>query len=812
MVREPFNPERYSNMKMTINQASLFSAVCIASCTMGAAHAATTQADCTAYMTASDASWKESSFDHGAHWSDVNIPGSGSTNYVGAGFTIMDPYISSGSQSYPGDVLVLAGTFNGQSSGGATISWPELRLENGALYRWSSFHRVAGKVVVEADATAPAELRMFYPSSYNSATLAASFFGDPDSCLKLTRSDGNPAVPLPDLRWAIAGDWSQFYGTCIVSNRSQFVPYTTSPIYPGTIIVEEGGYWWGYYNFGSATVTVGTLDLRDGSHFWGRCNSSGSTSLTIVTNELKLGAVDIIFLDSWGASGMTLSTLPNYTVGGNPVKIPLFKLIGAAAGKVPDLTKATIPDYPAAKKVGEFPRLKALVCEDNGDGTKTISAKYYDDGDIIIMRTANGSYQYAQSAFNPDNGSYWSTGEVPTSETSGDAYAQAAITWTGYNTYSYPNLTYTIASALYMQCDNLTAKRFIFTNGGSISTYSQGKYKNMYGPITLAKAGVTNSIDVFQNFILTIHGDISGPGSLKIINPSPHANPVGHTIFKGSHAGLHGAFIVFCNSNSDTSTGKSLMPDVANGKYTNVSIERGDQFGGEYIGNNPWQSIWVNCYGCLHMTNTDVTVSEPTRGLFVDGGAQFDVGGGLTCTLDIPVTFGGELLKRGNGKLSLGGEARFINGDPATEPLEGTNRLTIAAGSLEVTSTNAVNGVRVAFGEGTSLVVDPEPADADLADVGIVNTRWSEPFVSTRTDGRIPVTFKAGSPTLESGVGSYSVALCTVPSSAADGVRTMLKMPNVPHYRVTVEPRANADGSVTLLAAFTRKGLVLSFR
>jgi len=799
-------------MKMTMNHASLFSAVCIAVCALGTAHAATTQADCTAYMTDSDTSQNNSSFNHGAHWSDGNIPGEGSTNYVGTGYTLRDSYVSGGTLSYPGDVLVLAGTFTGMSSGGATISWPELRLENGALYTWSSFSRIAGKVVVEADATAPAVLRMFYPGNYNGTTLEASFSGGPDSCLMLARNSGTPLVPLPDLRWSLAGDWSQFYGTCIVSNRSQFVPARSNAVYPGTVIVEEGGYWWSYYNFGSAVTTVGTLDLRDGSHFWGRCNSSGSTALTVVTDELKIGAVDFAFWDTWASSGKSASVLPNYTVGGNPVKIPIFKLTGAAAGKVPDLTKATIPDYPASKKVGEFPRLKALVCEDNGDGTKTISAKYYDDGDIIIMRTANGSYQYAQSAFNPDNGSYWSTGEVPTSETSGDAYAGLPITWTGYNTYSYPNLTYTIASALYMQCDSLTAKRFIFTNGGSISTYSQGKYKNMYGPITLAKAGVTNSIDVFQNFILTIHGDISGPGSLKIINPSPHANPVGHTIFKGSHAGLHGAFIVFCNSNSDTSTGKSLMPDVANGKYTNVSIERGDQFGGEYIGNNPWQSIWVNCYGCLHMTNADVTVSEPTRGLFVDGGTQLDVGDGLTCTLDIPVTFGGELLKRGNGKLSLGGEARFIDGDPATEPLEGTNRLTLVAGSLEVTSTNAVNGVRVAFGEGTSLVVDPEPADADLADVGILNTRWSEPFVSTRADGRIPVTFKASSPTLESGVGSYSVALCTVPASAADGVRAMLKMPNVPHYRVTVEPRANADGSVTLLAAFMRKGFVLSFR
>jgi len=672
-------------------------------------------------------------------------------------------------------------------------------------------------VVIESDATAPAEFRMFYPGGYNSTALRNSFQGGPDACFKLTRSAGTPAVPLPDLRWDIYGDWSEYYGTCIVSNRSLFVPYVANAVYPGTIVIDEGGYWWGYYNFGaSALTTVGTLDLRDGSHFWCRCNSSSSSSLTVVTNELKIGATEIAFWDSWWSTGKTPSTFPNYTVGGNPVKIPLFKLTGAAAGKVPDLTKATIPDYPASKKIGEFPRQKALVCEDNGDGTKTIYVKYYDDGDIIIMKKANGSWKYAESAFNPDNDPnlYWNPAAIPTSETSGDVYAQYSILWSGANTYSYPDLTYTIAPGytLYMQCDSLTAKKFIFGAGASINTYSQNKTKNMYGPIELAAANATNTISVYQSFRLIINGDVSGPASLRITNPSPHSSPIGYTTFKGSNAGLHGAFIIRCTANSDTSGGKALMPDVANGIYTHVYVDRGDQFGGEYIGNDPWKSIHINCYGCLHMTNVDVTVSEPTRGLFVDGGTQLDVGDGLTCTLGIPVTFGGELLKRGNGKLSLGGEARFINGDPATDPLEGTNRLTIAAGSLEVTSTNAVNGVRVAFGEGTSLVVDPEPADADLADVGIVNTRWSEPFVSTRTDGRIPVTFKAGGPTLESGVGSYSVALCTVPSSAADGVRTMLKMPNVPHYRVTVEPRANADGSVTLLAAFMRKGFVLSFR
>ena len=801
------------------NQVSSMAAMVACVFATASAYAATMQEDCTAYMTLSDSSYADSSFNHGTHWSDGNLPGKGSTNYVGAGFTIFDSWTNN-SQTlyYPGDVLVLAGEFVGISSGGAMISWPELRLENGALYRWSSFSRIGGKVVVESDASNPAEFRMFYPGGYNGTAVRASFHGGSDSCVMFARNSGTPAVELPDLRWDIAGDWSEFYGTCIVSNRSQFVPNVANAVYPGKIVIDEGGYWWGYYNFGASTVTtVGTLDLRDGSHFWSRCNASGGTSLTVVTNELRLGATEIKFMDSWTASSKTPSTFPTYTVG-TSTKLPLFKLTGAAADKVPDLTRATIPDYPEAKKLGEFPRSKALVCEDNADGSKTIYAKYYDDavgGNIILMKKGNGSYKYEESAFNPANDPsiYWNPAAIPTAETVGDVYAMASIMWTGLNTYSYPNLTYTIAPGMifYMQCTSLTAKKFIFSAGASINTYSQNKTKDLYGDIVLSSPGATNGISVWQNFDLTLHGDISGNASLRISNPSPHTSPVGYTTFKGSHAGLHGAFLVVCNANSNTDGGKKIMPDIANGVYTHVTIERGDQFGGEYRGNDPWKSIRVNCYGCIHMTAADIMVNEPTRGLFVDGGAQLDVGEGRTCTLDIPVTFGGELLKRGAGTLSLGGSARFIDGDPATEPLEGTNRLTIAAGSLRVTSTNAINGVRTAFAAGTALILDPDPADADLAAFGIVNTRWSEPFVSTAADGRIDLKLE-DDPILESDVGQFAVAVCTIPATSAKGLASVFRLPRLSHYKTEISPRANGDSSVTLLAIFTRKGFAISLR
>ena len=162
------------------------------------------------------------------------------------------------------------------------------------------------------------------------------------------------------------------------------------------------------------------------------------------------------------------------------------------------------------------------------------------------------------------------------------------------------------------------------------------------------------------------------------------------------------------------------------------------------------------------------------------------------------------------GTLSLGGDARFIDGDPATEPQEGTNRLTIVAGSLAVTSTNAVNGVRVAFAEGTSLILDPSPASTAMAEFGMVNTRWTEPFVSTAADGKINVAVKA-SEALESGAQRVAVALCTVANGTlAEELRAKFKIRKPAHYRVNTETRTNADGTVTLLAVFSIKGFSLS--
>lgn len=773
-------------------------------------YSATTQDDCTAYLRESDSGKKSSSFDTPELWSDNTVPGPGSTNYVASGLTLIDPGGSGGVRvSYPGDVLVLAGTFSGKASGSAIIVWPEIRLQNGAKYRWQSFSHVDGKVVIESDASDPARFEMFHPGNINSTRLISKFCGTADSCFLLSRNSGNPAVPLPDLKWRIEGDWSEFYGTCRVCVKSQIFFYNQQQEIPGTIIVEDGGYWW--FNYGDAQITVGTLELKDGANYWGKCSTDGRSAIAIVTNKLTLGAVNIDFYNKWEYDGKAKSALPKCKHPNTPVEIPLFKLTGAAAENVPDLTKATIPDFPAENRIGEFPNLKALVCKDNGDGTKTICAKYYSTDTFIRMIKANGSYKTDESAFNADGANvaaYWDPAEVPTPETSGMVYAEKSITWTDNKTYSFPSLQFTIAPAanVYMQCTELTVEKIIFGGTGGLQKYSRSGTLN--APVELStNPSHTNTVSVYQKCTLTINGNISGSANLRITSPVPHHNPVGHTVLKGSNVDLHGAFMLTCASHpEDTGSGTIIpkFPDLEKNMYLQLTVNRGDQFGGRYDGADAWKSIRINNYGCVNIADADVVVNEPTRGLFVDGGVQFNVPENFSLTLDIPVTYGGELLKKGAGKLVLGGEARFIDGLAETMPQEGTNVLTLAAGSLKVISTNALNGVMVKFNKGTHLRLDAAPASSDMAAYGIINTRWNTPFVCAEDDGAIRVQLEntAAAESLD----RFSCAICTVAAEVAPTLK--FKVPRVTNFFCDIVNRENADGTVTVAAEYRRRGRI----
>ena len=155
---------------------------------------------------------------------------------------------------------------------------------------------------------------------------------------------------------------------------------------------------------------------------------------------------------------------------------------------------------------------------------------------------------------------------------------------------------------------------------------------------------------------------------------------------------------------------------------------------------------------------------------------------------------------------------KFCGAAQSATPLAGTNGLVVAEGWIKPLSTNGVDGLAVEFAGG-GIKLDHAPADAGAAAYGLWNTKWSTPFA--RAEGvtaKVPVMVDMGDLTgMPEEISRY--AICTVAADKAAGVKGMLEVQKpFKGYVTGVEERANADGTVTLLAVVRYGGLTVIIR
>lgn len=771
---------------------------------------ATTVDDCTDYLETSDKSYDASSLVLGDHWHSKNVPGSGSTNYVGAGMALLGPNTAAPSPQYP-DVLVL----EGKLAEYVDLTWPELRLQNGSLYYWASNKGLKGKVVVEStDVNNPAQIQIYSTDTYRGAsvTLKARLLGGPDSVFALVRP--TVKLPPPDIHYyvPIANAWTEFEGTCLVETNAtlsfQANANGGNNACAGRIVVKEGGLWLGMNNWGYPSVvwtTVGGLEMQDGSQFWSRCDTAGRASLVVVTNELKLGKINLRFIESITGE-MKECAMPAFTVG-TPVKIPLFKLVGAAAEKEVDLSQVTLPDHPQMKTLG-YPRQKALVCEANADGSKTIYAKYFDDDIKWVMNTANAQ-TFAESAFNPANTGYWKDSLMPSGDSDGAVYASAFLAFRGETddvTYSFPNLTFFASSTIYMYAAELTVSNFVLKAGQNMYVHIGNTVKHLRGRMTLLPGASPVNLLCYSQRTCYIDAELCGDGDLQF-KEADSVTPPATFCLTAVNTNFHGGIVASMHFEGKLPATIGLVfPDPAKDWYTTIVLNDGRNLGGTYAGADSWRSLTLGDWTKLTIDPavTQVTLDEPTRGILITNDcAQVDLQAGQMLVVKEPITYHGQLLKRGEGTLALGGEARFTNGDPAMEPTADLNRLVVSGGVVKAVSPMAMNGLQVEVSDGAALGVDA--ASAAMADRGIVNTRWTAPFVARTTDGLVPVKVEG-----VTGDADVVVPLLTVGAEASKTLRVSVK--RVPGFRAAVAQRANDDGTVTYVAGFTRTGMSLIIR
>ena len=725
------------------------------------------------------------SFNSAGNWSDPNPPDPAKNYYIPAGLLMKT---SGSSATFGGGVIAVAGTVQVGNTGGTTVTWPEMRLLPGGIYKHHSNNYIGGKLVILGTEAEPAYINSFLYAN-KTFEYKCTFEGEPGSVVRIGHASLTGATydSIFSTRVKIVGGYLNSFKGKIVVGGETHLSLNTGTLIQGGIHVESTGILRSENRTG--TITIGDLSLADGAELINEFNACASVRWD-VTNSLTLAGSPTLRFELFDVG-------PVNTNG-----VTVIRLSGPAAANAP--SAEAVAAMRVVAKLGQTPLPRNLHMElvDNGDGTKDIRAVY--DG-IVTMRTHNSAYDVNTSAFKAGNENYWSTGAIPTEDFVGDVYcAWFRLTAVDWNLHlNYPGMELHTRGALYLHVPKATFKRLHIDgseSGVTLATYSAPYTTEIDAPITLYPGAVAFTGRGGRGFIFT--KEIDGRTDVSVKSNMASNAPFYVTFAATSvNTNFTGSFCF---------TDYAVNYDEATGydKATRVTLNDGRNLGGVCEGENAWRALKFANY--VYVTAAaDLDFTEPTRGFCVERGARFDVPAGKTVRIGAPFTFAGELVKLGAGRLVLGGPARFIDGAADTAPLAGTNVLTVAAGTVGVAATNALDGVAVSFADGAALSVDPGAADADVLNYGAVCLKWAAPF-SVAGGGALPVAFTADF-TPSNGAPRFDAAICTVSSTVAQSL-AFAPQGGYRNYRLTVVPRSNADGSVTFIARFKHKGATVSFR
>lgn len=468
--------------------------------------------------------------------------------------------------------------------------------------------------------------------------------------------------------------------------------------------------------------------------------------------------------------------------------IPLIHLKGKAAQTDADFSSAAITNLVIANRIGNLPSNIHVGLVDNGDDTKTVAVKW----NSVVRMVENNSSNGSSSPMAFHDPFCWSTGVIPEEDFSGEALVtdKKAFCIKSNSNISRKNmiLTFDSGSALYNHGWSLEMKELHFVGGSSIFTYAGASNPIFYGKIVIWPNEKPVAFYGWANRCYKIRSEISGNGVVSVKNYNPTSAAM--ELF-GTNLNYAGSFVV--DSHAD-----AWKPEDGVDNCVTLYVNDGRNLGGAFSGDDGWKALAVKGHSNVEVRD-DVVLDEPSRGIYIENAARFKVPEGKTMTVKQNITFAGELEKLGAGRLTLGGRALFVDGNPESEPLCATNRLVVSEGVLRVVSTNALDGVEATFASGASLELDVSAENSGMLEYGIVNTKWERPFGAS---GNIGVSFVCDS-SIEGE--KISIAVCTVKNEAAASLPFAIKRLRNGYY-VKTSLRDNGDGTSTLLSTHQRLG------
>ena len=738
-----------------------------------------------------------SSITNGEHWSTHEPPEAGLKYFVPSDKTISSPLVRGSHATFEGDELIIAGHFMMLGHSDAYLEVPHFTMFHGTAFDFAgnvrAGRRYFGEMTVDPQRLGYQTDRNYIdvtlPTRGSSATITRiqdldyDLVGPSGAVIYWGRHNESTQLRV-GLCWF--GDNTRYFGKLMATGANSVLGIGTSDM-PGTVQLLNQAHFARFTNRVSGVGLAGVpnviskLVMADDTTI--ECASGAPLT---VTNELSLGST--INLAFGGSLMPSLAATPAQT---NDV-------ITLAAGATGTLDINTF--NMSYDKLGPFPAITSFSVVTNADNSKTLRVT---TREIVAFDRTASVKQADIEATEPGKDYLYSPNSSATTKRNyysytGDAFKGETLYLNNVDNFVCPNKT---AEGIY--APNLYLAGSSAAHLYSVDTFKVRGYSAYYvrGGMTL-DPDYSGTWKIRGSKLLFVESTVSGSADLRL-----------NAIFVGA-SGHNPGYVEFTALNTNF-TGRVIaynpVDENAGVPHENMTLTvfatDGRNLGGP-LADFTYDALTLSGWCKLATVTNSVVFDQANRGVLVQGNGQVEVTDGDAITFMNPLTMAGELLKKGPGTLALGGAMRFIDGEEATEPLAGTNVVTVKAGWIKPLATNALDGAALAFGTGTGIRLDVSPTADGLAERGFVNVKANGSVgMAAGATGKIMLAFD-GMPS-----GTVTLGVATLPArSDAEALCSLLQVVRPKGFKGILSVVENDDGSATVKVALSQPGTAFVIR